>query len=44
MIDKSDLVIAVWNGEEKGGTWDTIKYARENNKTIRYIMLNEIKI
>ena len=44
MVDKSDLVIAVWNGEEKGGTWDTIKYARDNNKTIRYIMLNEIKI
>ena len=22
MVDKSDLVLAIWNGENKGGTWD----------------------
>ena len=39
MVDKSDVVLAVWNGKNKGGTWNTIKYARLKNKEIRYIML-----
>lgn len=42
MVDNSDLVLAIWNGKESGGTWNTIKYARSKNKEIRYIMLNEI--
>lgn len=42
MVDKSDLVLAVWNGKEEGGTWNTIKYARSKGKSIRYIMLNEM--
>ncbi len=42
MVDKSDLVLAIWNGKESGGTWNTIKYARSKNKEIRYLMLNEI--
>ena len=42
MVDKSDLVLAIWNGSYSGGTWDTIKYARSKNKEIRYIMLNEL--
>ena len=44
MVDKADIVLAVWNGEEKGGTWDTIKYARSKNKTIRYLMLKDIDL
>lgn len=43
MVDKSDLVLAIWNGERKGGTWDTIKYARKEGKEIRYIMLSELE-
>ena len=42
MVDHSDLVLAIWNGKEMGGTWNTIKYARSKGKNIRYIMLNEI--
>lgn len=42
MVDKSDLVFAIWNGEKSGGTWDTIKYALTQNKKIIYIMLKEI--
>ncbi len=42
MVNKSDLVFAVWNGEKKGGTWDTIRYAIKQNKPIRYLMLQDI--
>ncbi len=41
MVDKSDLVLAIWNGQESGGTWNTIQYARSKGKPIRYIMLND---
>ena len=33
MVDKSDFVIAVWNGDASG-TGNTVRYAKENNKTI----------
>ncbi|MBO5006027.1 MAG: DUF1273 family protein [Clostridia bacterium] len=41
MVDKSNLVLAIWNGDKSGGTWNTIKYAIKKGKNIRYIMLNE---
>ncbi len=44
MVDKSDIVLAIWNGVESGGTWNTIKYARSKGKPIRYIMLNDFVI
>lgn len=39
MVDQSELVIAVFNGIEKGGTWYTINYAKNKNKTIEMIDL-----
>ena len=42
MVDKSDIILAIWNGKDEGGTWNTIKYARSKGKNIRYIFLNEI--
>ena len=39
MVDKSQLVIAVFNGIERGGTFYTIKYARAKNKAIELIVL-----
>ncbi len=39
MVDKSELVIAVFNGKEQGGTWYTIKYAESKNKIIELIDL-----
>ena len=37
-------MLAVWNGEEKGGTWNTLKYAVSKGKMIKYIKLADIKI
>lgn len=43
MVDKSELVIAVFNGIEKGGTWHTINYARKTNTAIELIDLCNLK-
>ena len=42
IVDNSELVIAVFNGIEKGGTWYTINYAKHENKALEIIDLNEI--
>ena len=44
MVDSSDLVLAVWNGEKRGGTWYTIDYAFKKGKPIIYIMLKELSL
>ena len=36
MVDNADVLLAVWDGKENGGTWQTIKYAREQGKKIYY--------
>lgn len=41
MVDASDFVIAVWNGN-KSGTGNTVNYAKSKNKTIIQINPNEI--
>ena len=41
MVDKSRLVIAVFNGIKKGGTWYTIEYARKTDTAIELIDLCE---
>ena len=41
MVDKCDLVLAVWNGTEDGGTWYTIKYANSKEKKVDVINLKE---
>lgn len=40
MVDCSDIVLAVWNGGKKGGTWQTIKYANSKNKKIDIIHID----
>lgn len=42
MVDKSDLVIVVWNGEEKGGTYYTYQYAKRKKKDTLLIMLQDV--
>lgn len=39
MVDRSEVVIAVWNNEMKGGTWNTMQYAFEKDIDIEYIFL-----
>jgi uncharacterized phage-like protein YoqJ len=34
MVDLSDYVIAVWNGEKSGGTWNCMSYALGKNKSV----------
>lgn len=42
MVDKCDLLIAVWDGSESGGTYNCIKYARSKNKDIIIINPKEV--
>ena len=37
MVDRSDLVLAIWNGEQSGGTWHTIQYAKAKGKKVDII-------
>lgn len=36
MIDDCDILLAVWDGVEEGGTWEAIQYARKKDKPIIY--------
>jgi len=37
MVDHCDELLAVWNGDQFGGTWNCIAYAKEKEKLITYI-------
>lgn len=39
MVDDSDVVLVVWDGIEAGGTYLTMKYAKEQNKEMYVYML-----
>lgn len=36
MVDHCDMLVAVWDEIQEGGTWLTIKYAKEQGKKIIY--------
>lgn len=42
MVDNADLVLAVWNERESGGTYGTMKYAFFREKKIKMISLKRI--
>lgn len=44
MIDKSDTVIAVWNGIEEGGTWNALSYLHSslNKKQLISILIQTL--
>ncbi len=37
IVDKSDIIVALYDGRTKGGTYYTIKYARKINKPIIFL-------
>ncbi len=37
MVDNSDKLVAVWNGDTFGGTWHCMSYAKSVNKPIAHI-------
>ena len=41
MVDHSDLVLAIWNGEQTGGTWHTIQYAKVKGKQVDIIKVDQ---
>ena len=43
MVDNCDLLIAIYNGEEKGGTAYTVNYARQQGKEILIIDPNTLE-
>ena len=43
MVDKSELVIAVFNGKQRGGTFYTINYAKRRGVKTLILDLNEIQ-
>lgn len=43
IVDKADCMLAFWNGEEKGGTWNTIQYAKKKNKPIEITLLKDLE-
>jgi len=42
MVDRADIVLAIWNGSEHGGTWNTICYALASGKQCIYMRLDEL--
>ena len=43
MINKSEKVLAIWNGSKKDGTYNKIRYAYKKKKMMDYIMLPALK-
>lgn len=39
MVDNCDLLVAVYNGDKSGGTYNCIEYAKSVNKPITYIKI-----
>jgi uncharacterized phage-like protein YoqJ len=37
MVDKCDMLVAVFDGVKKGGTWNTINYANKVGKVVKYL-------
>lgn len=42
MVDNCDKLLAFWNGEQSGGTWNTIQYAKKVGKDIEIIDLQKL--
>lgn len=43
LVDRSDLIVACYDGRKKGGTYRAISYAIKQGKEIHYVPAFEIK-
>lgn len=41
-MSAGDLLVACWDGREKGGTWQCVSYARRHGKTIRVVEVRKL--
>jgi uncharacterized phage-like protein YoqJ len=44
MVDHADVVIAIWNGNQHGGTFNAVSYARQKHKPVIRIDPNTLEI
>lgn len=44
MVDRSTIVLAVWDGKKSGGTFNCVKYACQQAKKIRQINPKELAV
>lgn len=44
MVDQSDIVLGVWNGNKHGGTYNTIRYARRCQKALTLISIPSLEV
>ena len=42
MVDQSDFVIVVWDGEKRGGTYRTFQYVKRKKKPFMVIDLQDL--
>lgn len=42
MVKKSDLILAFWNGEKEGGTWNTISFSQKAKKPLKIYSLKSL--
>ena len=42
MVDKSDYIVAVWDGSKKGGTYNAVKYAEKQK--IKIVRIDPVEI
>lgn len=42
MVNKCDLLLAVWDGNEQGGTYNCVQYAKKQGKDIKIINPHEL--
>ncbi|MDR2515524.1 MAG: DUF1273 domain-containing protein [Christensenellaceae bacterium] len=44
MVEKADILLAVWSGKESGGSYQTLQYARKKQKPIAILRVPELWI
>ena len=43
MVDNRDVLLALWDGEERGGTWYTVRYVWSKGRPIVHLWASWVK-